>query len=310
MHRDDHLVAGPGADLVVAARAPVRLDRLVRLDVSDLDLVFVVHRAITVPAMSELLIDRSGGVVTVTINRPEKKNAITRSMWRRLRDVFLEIGDSADDRVMVLAGAGDAFSSGADLTDPDAMADGGRGSALASMRMVGNAAMALHECPKPTIAAVNGVAAGAGLNLALGCDLIIAGEEARFSEIFVKRGLNLDFGGTWLLPRLVGLHRAKELAFLGELVSAEQAAHIGLVNRVVPDVELKAEVAELAARLAALPPINLSIMKKALNAAAHMSMSQALEFEAVAQNVSFTSADTMEAMLAFVQKRPPNFRGE
>ncbi|MBI2168583.1 MAG: enoyl-CoA hydratase/isomerase family protein [Actinobacteria bacterium] len=241
-----------------------------------------------------------------------KKNALTQSMFQGLRDLFLEVGDRADDRVLIITGGGDAFSSGADLTDPDAAMKiaGGRGSALAWMRLVEQAALMLHELPKPTIAAVNGVAAGASLNMALGCDLILASEEARFSEIFVHRGLVLDFGGHWLLPRLVGLHRAKELAFFGEILSAAEADDLGLVNRVVPPADLLPLAREWAARLAALPPINLSIMKRALNRALETSMAASLEFEAVAQNVSFSSVDTVEAMAAFAEKREPQFRGE
>lgn len=262
--------------------------------------------------MADLDVTRADGVVTITLNRPEKKNAITADMFRGLREAFLEVGDRPDDRVLVITGAGDAFSSGADLTDPGAAANmaGGRGSALRWMRLVEQAALMLHELPKPTIAAVNGVAAGAALNMALGCDLIVAADTARFTEIFVQRGLVLDFGGHWLLPRLIGLHRAKQLAFFGEILSASEAADLGLVNKVVPSAELRTAVGEWTGRLAKLPPINLSIMKKALNRSFETSMAASLEFEAVAQNVSFSSEDTVEAIAAFVQKRKPEFRGE
>jgi enoyl-CoA hydratase/carnithine racemase len=178
------------------------------------------------------------------------------------------------------------------------------------MRVVGRAALRLHELPKPTIAAVNGVAAGAGCNLALGCDLIVASERARFTEIFSKRGLSVDFGGSWVLPRLVGLHKAKELVFLGEIIDAAAAERIGIVNRVVAHDDLDKSVAELAARLAALPPIQLSVSKRLLNQSFSVSMSDALEFEDVAQAMNFSSKDTAEAMLAFIQKRDPNFTGE
>lgn len=262
--------------------------------------------------MSEILVERDGAIVTITLNRPEKKNAVTHAMFRRLRDLFLEVGDDPEARVLVVTGSGDAFSSGADLTDASTGGNvlTGRGTSLSWMRMVGQAALMLHELPKPTIAAVNGVAAGASVNLALGCDLIIASEDARFTEIFVKRGLVLDFGGHWLLPRLIGLHRAKELAFFGEILSAKEAAELGLVNKLVPAGELEATVRDWAERLAKLPPINLTIMKKALNASLETSMSASLEFEAVAQNVSFSSQDTVEAVAAFTQKREPDFKGE
>ena len=162
--------------------------------------------------------------------------------------------------------------------------------------------MRLHELPLPTIAAVNGVAAGAGCNLALGCDLIVASERARFAEIFAKRGLALDFGGSWVLPRLIGLHRAKELAFLAEIIDATEAERIGLVNRVVAHDQLAAEVATLAARLAAMPPLQLAVVKRQLNDGLGRTMAEALEAEAIAQSLMFTSRDSAEALIAFVQK--------
>jgi enoyl-CoA hydratase/carnithine racemase len=264
--------------------------------------------------METLIVERADGVVTVTLNRPEKKNAINGPMWRELIDVFEEVADTPSDRVLVITGAGDGFCSGADLSpgdNPDlATQDGGIGSTFRQMRVVGRAALRLHQLPQPSIAAVNGVAAGAGLNLALGCDLIIASERARFSEIFSKRGLNVDFGGSWLLPRLVGLHKAKELVFFADIIDAVEAERIGIVNRVVPADDLAKVAGELATRLAALPPIQLSISKKLLNQSFSVSMADALEFEDTAQAMNFASKDTSEAMLAFLQKREPKFTGE
>jgi 2-(1,2-epoxy-1,2-dihydrophenyl)acetyl-CoA isomerase len=262
--------------------------------------------------MEPLLLTRDGsGVVTLTINRPEKKNAILPTMWSDLTAVFDEVAESVGDRVLVITGAGDAFCSGADLTPGEANAmAGGVGTGLRQMSIVGRCALRLHELPKPTIAAVNGVAAGAGCNLALGCDLIVASDTARFTEIFVRRGLNLDFGGSWLLSRLVGLHRAKELAFFGDILSAADAERIGLVNQVVPASDLDDVVTAMARRLAALPPIQLSLIKQSLNKAASTSMAEALEFEDVAQVLAFGTRDAVEAVTAFVQKREPRFVGE
>jgi enoyl-CoA hydratase/carnithine racemase len=178
------------------------------------------------------------------------------------------------------------------------------------MRVVGRAALRLHEIPKPTIAAVNGAAVGAGCNMALGCDLIVAADTARFSEIFARRGLNLDFGGSWLLPRLVGMHKAKELAFLADVISADEAERYGIVNRVVPADDLMKVVGELAHRIAAQPPVQISITKKLLDQSFSVSMAEALEFEDVAQSLAFSSRDTAEAMLAFIEKREPRFTGE
>jgi 2-(1,2-epoxy-1,2-dihydrophenyl)acetyl-CoA isomerase len=203
---------------------------------------------------------------------------------------------------------------------PEAGAGGAKRVAFSSVRVgsglrllrnsLGDLALALHRLPKPTIAKVNGVAAGMGASLALGCDLVLASEDAAFAQIFVKRGLALDTGSTWLLPRLVGLHKAKELAFFGDLVSAADAAAIGIVNRVVPAADLDAVTADWARRLAAQPPIALSLTKMGLNASSALSMADALEHEAVAQNVCFQTRDLAEAMAAFVERRPPEFRGE
>ena len=261
--------------------------------------------------MTGLLVEREGGIVTLTIDRPERKNAITGDMWTGLVEIFDEVASRRDDRVLVITGAGDAFCSGADLSPATGgNTPGGAGSAMASMRTVGRAALRLHELPIPTIAAVNGVAAGAGCNLALGCDLIIASDRARFTEIFAKRGLALDFGGSWLLPRLVGLHRAKELAFLADIIDAAEAERIGLVNRVVPHNLLGAEVATVAARLTNLPPLQLAVIKRQLNDGLSRSMAEAIEYEDVAQALMFSSRDTAEAVLAFVEKREPRFTGE
>jgi enoyl-CoA hydratase/carnithine racemase len=262
--------------------------------------------------LQTVIVERQEGVATLTLNRPDKMNAINGPMWRELIEVFDEVADRREDRVLVITGAGDGFCSGADLTDTGNTDNlqGGVGTSLRQMRVVGRAALRLHELPKPTIAAVNGVAAGAGCNLALGCDLIIASDRARFTEIFSKRGLNVDFGGSWVLPRLVGLHKAKELVFLADILDADEAERVGIVNRVVPHEELEKAVGELAARLAALPPLQLSVSKRLLNQSYSVSMADALEFEDVAQTMNFSSKDTAEAMLAFVQKREPKFTGE
>src|SRR5882724_8599311 len=211
--------------------------------------------------METLRVDRTpNGVVTLTLNRPERKNAVNAVMWNELLTVFREVDVSSTDRVLVITGAGDAFCSGADLSD--------RGSdtrhSLSRLHWVADIALALHRIPKPVIAKVNGVAVGAGMNLALGCDLIVASDTARFSEIFARRGLSIDFGGSWLLPRLIGMHRAKELAFFADIISAREAAEMGLVNRVLPATQLAAFVADWADRLAAGPPLALSLTKRLL----------------------------------------------
>lgn len=256
--------------------------------------------------MDEILVSRSeGGVVTLTLNRPQVKNAVSGPMWEELRRLFQEVSQREDDRVLVITGAGGAFCAGAHLGASMGM----HHHPLGDMFSVNAAALALHDIPKPTIAKVGGVAAGAGMNLALGCDIVVAGESARFSQIFSKRGLCVDFGGTWLLPRLVGLHKAKELAFFGDIVSAAEAERIGVVNRVVPDDQLDAFVGDWASRLAAGPPIALQMTKRMLASAHSLSLSEALHWEAVAQSVNFGTQDTREGIIAFAEKRAPKFRG-
>jgi len=156
---------------------------------------------------------------------------------------------------------------------------------------------------------VRGNAVGAGMNLALGCDLVVAGESARFAQIFVRRALSVDFGGTWLLPRLIGMHKAKELALLGDIVDAKEAERMGIVNRVVPEAELDDFVADWAGRLAKGPPLALQLSKRMLSNSFAVSMSEALDAEAAAQSVNLASEDIREGLRAFFQKRAPEFRG-
>jgi enoyl-CoA hydratase/carnithine racemase len=256
--------------------------------------------------METLLVERApNGVVTLTLNRPEKKNAMNRAMFDELLAVFREVNDSPTDRVLVITGAGSAFCSGADLAD---RATDARHS-LARLHWVADIALALHRIPRPVIAKVNGVAVGAGMNLALGCDLIVASEHARFSELFARRGLSIDFAGSWLLPRLIGMHRAKELAFLADIISAKEAAEIGLVNRVVPADQLDAFVGDWADRLAAGPPLTLAMTKRLLTNSFGVSMDEALEAEGLAQTVNLGTDDTTEAIRAFLEKREPHFKG-
>ena len=260
--------------------------------------------------MPDIEVERADGVVTVTLNRPDRKNAVTPQMWVELAALFSEIADRREDRVLVVTGAGDAFCSGADLAAAgESGGPPGAGGGMAMMRTVGRAALRLHELPIPAIAAVNGVAAGAGCNLALGCDLIVASDRARFSEIFARRGLAIDFGGSWLLPRLIGLHRAKELALLADVIDATEAERIGLVNRVVPHATLLEEAYTLAGRLAAMPPLQLAVIKRQLDDGLNRTMAEAVEAEGVAQALMFSSADTAEALLAFFEKRSPRFTG-
>jgi len=259
--------------------------------------------------LETLIVERNEGVATVTMNRPARKNAANGTMWRELLATFDDVSADRDVRVMILTGAGDAFCSGADLGDPTNVAGRPGDPFLVQMRALGNLALRLHQIPKPTIAKVGGVAAGAGMSMALGCDLLVASDTARFSQIFSKRGLSVDFGASWLLPRLIGLHRAKELAFFADIIDAGQALEFGLVNRVVPGGQLDEFVSDWATRLAAGPPLALSMTKAMLNNSLNISMDQALEEESRSQAVNFATADTREAMRSFAEKREPRFEG-
>ncbi len=257
--------------------------------------------------METLQVERDGGIVTVTLDKSQKKNAIDSTMWVEMARIWDDIArHPRRDRAVVVTGAGGEFCSGVDLWLP---AGDEPPHQLTAMREVSAAIQGLHDLPQPTIAKVPGVAAGAGCSLALACDLIVAGDKARFAEIFPKRGLALDGGSSWLLPRLVGLHRAKELAFFGDIVSAADAEAMGLVNRVVPDAELDEFVAGWASRLASGPPIALSLSKKMLNDSHLRTLQQALEAEAMSQSITLQTKDTADAFAAFVEKRDPDFQG-
>jgi enoyl-CoA hydratase/carnithine racemase len=259
--------------------------------------------------METLIVERQGGVVTVTMNRPERKNAANAVMLLELPAIFEEIEANAADRVMVLTGAGGAFCSGADLGDPNGPASDTSRSPLARMRRLGDVALALYRLTKPTIAKVDGHAVGAGLSLALGCDLVVCSDRDKLSMIFSRRGLSLDNGASYLLPRLVGMARAKEIALFGGMYSGEEALALGLINRVVPAADLDAFVDQWAATLAAGPPLALSMTKTLLQASGHSSMEEAVENEARCQSVNFASEDTNEALAAFTEKREPTYIG-
>ena len=259
--------------------------------------------------MQTIDVSRVDGVVAIVLNRPHKKNAVNAQMWDELLETFREISERPEDRAVVITGAGGDFCSGADLSAADGETSRPRRHQLSVMRHITDVALALHRLPQPTIAKVRGVAVGAGLNLALGCDLVAAGPTARFSEIFARRGLSVDFGGSWLLPRRIGMHRAKEMVLLAEILDAAEAERIGLVNRVVADDQLDDFVDDWARRLAAGPPIAIAQSKRLLNNAMAVTFEQALDDEGAAQTINFGTADTVEAMSAFVEKRSPTFRG-
>lgn len=263
--------------------------------------------------MHEIRVERSEGVATVTLDRPDRKNAVSVPMFEELGRLAADFATDPGVRCVVLTGAGGNFSSGADLTPGEGDSGGPASAAARSLGVIrdqiGDAVLTLHQLAKPTIAVVSGVAAGAGASLALGCDLVYAAEDARFSFIFVRRALALDCGATWLLPRLVGLQRAKELAFLGDWVGASEAQSLGLVTRTFPAPDLLDEARETAVRLAKGPPVALTLIKRGLNASLGQSFPDTLDQEARAQAVCTATHDFAEGMKAFVERRDPEYSG-
>jgi 2-(1,2-epoxy-1,2-dihydrophenyl)acetyl-CoA isomerase len=251
-----------------------------------------------------------GGVATLTLNRPERLNAFSPEMLGGLREALARLRESPDVRVVVLTGAGRGFCAGGDVKR---MASGAVAyeapDAVAVLREKMELARILHEFPKPTIASVNGPAAGAGLSLALACDLRIAGASARFTTAFAKVGLPGDFGGSYFLSQIVGSARAHEMYLTGETLDAASALAWGLVSRVVPDPSLPGETAALAARLAAGPPVAFAYMKRNLRAACSRSLADVLDLEAQHQIAASRTRDHTEAARAFADKRPPVFTG-
>jgi len=259
--------------------------------------------------MIPIVVDVRDGVRTIALDRPEVKNALTRPLAVALRDALVEAASAADTRVVILTGRGGSFCSGADLkeglADPTVMAD-----LDGAVGVFHDLVRAVVRCPKPVLALVDGPAVGFGCDLALACDLRVATDRAYFQEKFVRIGLVPDGGGTFWLPRLVGLGRAAELIMLGEKLEAAEALTLGVVNRVEPP-ERAAEVAlELAGRLAKGPPIALSLMKQCMRESLGGGLDAALDRERVAQVRCLGSADMMEGVMAFFEKREPRFRGE
>ncbi len=253
----------------------------------------------------ELLTEDRGPVRWITLNRPDRLNAIPPHGWDEFREA-IEAFEASDQHVMVLTGAGRGFCAGADLTPGDIshLVEGG---GVETMKTVGRAAQALHDVSKPTIAAVNGVAAGAGMNMALGCDIVLGSPDARFTEVFVRRGLTVDFGGSFYLPRHVGLQRAKELSMTGRVVDAQEALRIGLLLEIVEDLPARAQ--ELAESIAANAPLGLASVKANMNASFQRTLAEAHEAEGAAQVACFGSSDMAEGVAAFIEKRPPRFTG-
>lgn len=253
-----------------------------------------------------VLNERHGRVRWLTINRPERHNALDRETILALRDAVSESGKDDETRVVVLTGAGSAFSSGADLRAArESQAPEGE-----DLLEVGfNATIrAIWNLPKPVIAAVGGAAAGFGCSLALAAEVRLASASARFSLIFVKRGLTVDGGASYFLPRLAGL-RGMEMALTGDIVSAEEALRLGLVNRVIPDGEFRPQVADYAERLAKNAPLALAAIKESMHQALGSSLDEVLTHEMAVQRRLSRTEDVKEGIAAFLEKREPVYKG-
>ncbi|MBV6754864.1 enoyl-CoA hydratase/isomerase family protein [Rhodococcus opacus] len=251
-----------------------------------------------------VLTSYADGVLTITLNRPHRRNALPRSGFDALGATLRTAERDPDVRVIVLRGVDGHFCSGADLESA-----GGPGHPLDGMRLVNSTARTLAEMPKPVIACVEGYAVGAGCNLALLCDLVIATPTAKFSQIFAKRGVSVDFGGSWILPRLVGLQQAKRLVMLAETIEAEEARELGLVTWVKEPEEIDSFLGDVARRLADGPPVALALSKSLLDRGSGGMLGEALDREAHAFTINFAT-DAPNAIRAFVQRRPAVFDGE
>ena len=277
-----------------------------------------------VETSDDVLVEQHDGLVVVTLNRPEKKNAIGSRIWADLDAVLVEVAADPGSRALLLTGAGGNFSSGADLSpgmgnEPAKGGDGkkakggltGRGpqATLHEMRTIGGVISKVKNLPKPTVAAVDGVCYGVGFGIAMACDLVLASERARFCEVFVRRGMALDGGTSWTLPRLVGTRRAKQMAYFGDPVDAATALDWGLINEVFPDDELEAAGLEWGQRLATGPTTALSLIKRLIDGSDGSSFDETIEDEARAQHIAFTTKDIQEGIGSFLEKRDPEFRG-
>jgi enoyl-CoA hydratase/carnithine racemase len=259
----------------------------------------------------ELILEKEGHIAVLTLNRPDKLNAVGLNMREELPLALQEVQEDEEVRVLIITGAGRGFCSGADVAVQAARAAGQltetrRNSIL---QLVGGFMLGFEKINKPVIAAVNGIAAGVGLTLALACDIRIASAQARFAAIWVKRGLIADGGATLLLPMIVGMEKALELSFTGEVIDAQEAQRIRMVGKVVPPEKLMDSAKELARKIAAGPPISVELVKRVMLEKMRNQLREALFFESYAQGVCRSTQDQKEAVKAFMEKREPVFKG-
>jgi len=263
------------------------------------------------PATSVVLEHKHEGIATLVMNRPDRLNALSNDLSVALNEALGRLAEDASVRVVVITGGGRAFCAGGDL----GLIGKGRASGATQeleplLRSGMQAVLKIRTMPQPVIAAVNGPAAGAGMNIALAADIRIATEEATFGQNFAKVGLFPDYGGTYFLPQLVGPAKAAELFYTGEMIDAKTALDLGIVNRIVPASQLEAEVKQLAQKIADGPPVAIHAVKKSLFGSEKKKLMEALEHEVQEQMRCFLSEDCSEGIRAFFEKRSPKFHGK
>ena len=260
-----------------------------------------------------LTLERDGQIAVVTLNRPEKLNAIDRSLHLEMMDACAELRDDDDIRVVIFTGAGRGFCSGADLTADRSRPDNpSRAERLDEYNWVGQQALMIYrDLDKPTIAAVNGVAAGAGMGLALACDMRVGCENTRFKTVFIERSLSPDSGLSWFLPRIVGVSRAMDLVYTSRTVEADEAYRLGLLDRMSTAEHLLADAKELARQIAFWPPVAMQMSRRAMHRSLDVDLDDQLRYET--HSIVFARRaphDVEEAAASFRERRPPNFTGE
>ncbi len=263
---------------------------------------------------TQLLETFDDGIATLTMNRPEARNALTGEMQQALLEAATRLAVAPQVRLVVLTGAGNAFCAGGDVkgfvvNNADPSKTPGFDERVNALRAGSELSRVLHEMPKPTLAVIPGAAAGAGLSIALACDMRIAANEAKLTTAFSKIGASGDFGGSFFLTQLVGSSRARELYFMADVISGAEAARLGIVSKAVPAAELDHEAGLLARRLASLPTVALGYIKRNINVAERGSLNDVLDTEAIHMVRSMATEDHKAAALAFVEKRPPVFKG-
>ncbi len=259
-------------------------------------------------AVEGVLFTKEEGIATITFDRPERLNAVTDAMRTEVHRIATELRDNEEVKVLVITGAGEAFSSGADTGELTADYSGPIEPHILK-RPFGWWILPVRYFPKPTIAAIPGIVAGTTYSLALACDFRIASEKARFSMVFVRRGLIPDGGATYYLPRIVGTTKALELMLMGDTIDAREAERLGIVNKVVPHQELMNATMELARRIANGPSVAIELIKRGVYKGAVNDLESQLDYESLAQRICFQTEDFKEGVASFMQRRSPEFKG-